>query len=121
MAQNLTHFAVISPGSTSLRPGGDIDADLPFTLPANTADRRGVLTYKLDAVSPSNLRFSVGFNGGTPLFNRAVDSTVLHSEHEVVSGFHAGDNTLRIRVTGGTGTLVISDVVLFYDRLVEEL
>jgi len=50
------------------------------------------------------------------MFNRKVDSTVLHSEQEVVGSFKPGDNKFRIEVTGGTGTLVISDIVLHYVR-----
>ena len=115
MATNVTHLAVISDGSFSLTPGADIDIDLPFELPDNTANRRGVLTYMVDATSPSNLSYSMSINGAEQA-GRRVDSTVAHSEHEVVSGFRAGSNTLRVLVTSGTGTLVVSDVVLFYDR-----
>jgi hypothetical protein len=53
---------------------------------------------------------------GIQVVNHRVDSTVLHSEQEVVGSFHSGDNKFRIEVTGGTGTLVISDIVLHYVR-----
>ena len=115
MATNVSHLAVLSDGSFSQTPGADIDIDLPFALPDNTAARRGVLAYVVDATSPSSLAYSMTING-TAEVSRLVDGTVRHTEHEVVGSFHAGDNTLRVVVTGGTGTLVISDVVLFYDR-----
>jgi hypothetical protein len=115
MATNVTHLAVINDGEIRLTPGGDIDVDLPFTLPDNTANRRGVLIYMTDAQSPNNLAYTMALNGAVEL-RRTVDSTVHHTEHEIVSQFRAGQNTLRIQVTAGTGVLILSDIVLYYDR-----
>lgn len=107
---NVSHLAILSDGLVSPTPGGDIDTDIDFPLPDNTANRRGVLEFVLVASSP-DLTFSAA-----QMTDRRAGSTARHTEHEVVSGFVPGDNTLRITVPGGTGTLQVSDVVLFYDR-----
>ena len=109
-------FEVISDPSITLTVGGDIDADVPFNLPPDTTGDRGVLTFMTDAASPNNLTYTMAING-TPVAGHRVDSSVLHSEQEVVGSFRPGPNKLRIEVTGGTGTLVISDIVLHYVRL----
>ena len=72
-----------------------------------------------DAESPNNLTYTMAINGPPVLPNGRVDSSVLHSEQEVVPGgsFRHGENELPIKITGGTGTLVISDMVLHYVRL----
>jgi hypothetical protein len=117
MAISLAFYEVISTTFTELTPGEDIDRDFPFELPDNTANSRGVLTYTTDARSPNNLAYSVAING-TAQLNRKVDSSVLHAEQKVVGGFRPGQNTLTIRVTGGTGTLIVDEIVLHYTRLV---
>ena len=117
MATHFGFFTVI-PGTDrpiSLRPGGDIDRDLDFHLPPDTTGDPGVLTFMTDAASPNNLTYTMAING-TPVAGHRVDSSVLHSEQEVVGSFRPGDNKFRIEVTGGTGTLVISDIVLHYVR-----
>ena len=117
MATHFGFFTVI-PGADapiSLTPGGDIDRDLDFHLPPDTTGDPGVLTFMTDAVSPNNLTFIMAING-IQVVNHRVDSTVFHSEQEVVGSFHSGDNKFRIEVTGGTGTLLISDIVLYYVR-----
>ena len=96
--------------------GGDIDKEVPFDLPGDTSTGDpGVLTYMTDAVSPNNLTFTMAIND-IPVVNHRVDSAVLHSEQEAVGSFHSGLNKLQIKLTGGTGTLVISDIVLHYVR-----
>jgi hypothetical protein len=116
MAISLSLYEVISTTVIELTPGGDIDRDVTFELPDNTASSRGVLTYVADARSPNNLAYSIAING-TAQLNRTVDSNVLHAEQKVVSGFRPGQNTLTIRVTGGTETLIVDEIVLHYTRL----
>jgi len=117
MATHFGFFTVIPGTDTpiSLRPGGDIDRDLDFRLPPDTTDDLGFLTFMADAASPNNLTYTMAING-TPVAGHRVDSSVLHLEQEVVKAFRPGPNKLRIKVTGGTGTLVISDIVLHYVR-----
>jgi hypothetical protein len=118
MAFHFGFFTVVPGTDTpiSLAPGGDIDRDLDFHLPPDTTGDPGVLTFMTDAASPNNLTYTMAINGTTVAGHR-VDSSALHSEQEVVGSFRPGPNKLRIEVTGGTGTLVISDIVLHYVRL----
>jgi len=117
MATHFGFFTVIPGTNTpiSLTPGHDIDHDLNFHLPPDTTRDPGFLTFMADAASPNNLTYTMAING-TPVAGHRVDSSVLHLEQEVVGSFRPGDNRLQIKVTGGTGTLVISDIVLHYVR-----
>jgi hypothetical protein len=117
MAFHFGFFTVIrDTPRIELTPGADIDEEVDFTLPPDTTRDAGVLTFMTDAASPNNLTYAIAING-TPVAGHRVDSAVLHSEQEVVGSFRPGPNKLRINVTGGTGTLVISDIVLHYVRL----
>jgi hypothetical protein len=117
MATHFGFFTVIPGTDTpiSLTHGGDIDHDLTFHLPSDTTRDLGFLTYMTDAASPNNLTYTMKINDH-PVAGHRVDSTVLHMEQEVVGSFRPGDNKLQISLTGGTGTLVISDMVLHYVR-----
>jgi hypothetical protein len=108
-----------------LTPGTPTVArEVHFHLDDDTTLRLGgVLTFMTDAVSPNNLTYNIKINN-LDVINRTVDSAVLHSEQEAIFQ-HQGDplvlqhgqNDLLITVTGGTGTLRISDVVLHSVRL----
>lgn len=52
MAINVTHMAIIASGTLTLPADGDIDHDFEFTLPDNTANRRGVLAATRPASPP---------------------------------------------------------------------
>jgi hypothetical protein len=121
MATHFGYFTVIEdPNETTLRLtralGGDVDKKVDFDLPSDThTSDRGVLTFRTDAVSPNNLTYTIDIND-VPATGHRVDSSVLHSEQKVVKGFKRGPNTLGIKLTGGTGTLEISEIVLHYVR-----
>ena len=101
-------------------PPGNLAEDVKFKLQDDTTlGDGGVLTFMTDAVSPNNLTFTMAINGHLVIPNGRVDSSVRHSEQEAVPGgvFQHGENELTIKITGGTGTLLISDIVLHYVRL----
>lgn len=99
--------------------------EVPFDLDNDTTLRiGGVLTFNADAVTPNNLTYSMDINNRAVIINRVVDSTVFHSEQEAITQLPGrplvlkhGENKLLIKITGGTGTLRISDIVLHYVRL----
>ena len=114
-------FVTLDESIIRLTPGGDIDQDVPFELsnpPPATRFDGAVLSFMQDASTPNDLTFTMAVNGTTVLPDTRVDSTVLHAVHEriPVSSLRNGPNMLQIRVTGGTGTLRISDPVVFYHR-----
>ena len=129
MATHFGFFTVIEdPKDTTISltrgtTGGDIDKEVKFDLPGDTTNDRGVLTFRTDAVSPNNLTYTIDIND-VPVTGHRVDSSVLHSEQKIVKGFKPGQNggfkpgpnTLGIKLTGGTGTLEISEMVLHYVR-----
>ncbi|HKQ51703.1 MAG TPA: hypothetical protein VJT74_04995 [Pyrinomonadaceae bacterium] len=114
-------YDVISDGNTSLRIGGDIDADLNIQLSSNAdVGVRSVLSFMLKAEDPNNLDFRLsiinGNNNTTEILRTTVSSNVWRVWQEVVDAnvLTATGNKLRIKVLSGGGTLVISDIVLLY-------
>jgi hypothetical protein len=110
-----------------LTPGTPTVArEVHFHLDDDTTLRLGgVLTFMTDAVSPNNLTYTMHIknddNGTHQVINRTVDSAVLHAEQQVVPGspliLGHGVNHLLIKITGGTGTLRISNIVMHHVRL----
>ena len=101
-----------------------VDKEVHFDLEDDTTLRMGgVLTFMMDPVTPNNLTYSMKINNHDVITNRRVDSAVLHSEQEAITQrpgdplvLQHGLNHLLITVTGGTGALRISDIVLHYVR-----
>jgi hypothetical protein len=112
----IADYVVLRDSAVSLKPGSDIDIDLPFNLPSDTATgTRGVLSATMNTVDAGDLTFMISVNGANE-FNLRSNSDVFRSIQEVVGGLQTGANTVTMKVTGGDGTLVIRDVVLWFQR-----
>lgn len=124
MAFHFGYWTVIEDDLIELTSGTpNVDRDVPFDLGDDITLRiGGVLTFMTDAVSPNSLTYRIRINNHNVIANRIVDSAVLHSEQQVVRAgnplvLQHGINHLLITVTGGTGTLRISNIVFHYVRL----
>jgi hypothetical protein len=124
VAFHFGYWTVIEDDLIELTSGTpNVDRDVPFDLGDDITLRiGGVLTFMTDAVSPNSLTYRIRINNHNVIANRMVDSAVLHSEQQVVRAgnplvLQHGINHLLITVTGGTGTLRISNIVLHYVRL----
>lgn len=123
MSHQAAIYDVISDGKTSLAIGADIDHDFPIGLNSNAnLGQRSVLSFMVDTVNSNNLQFRLSIINGsgvtTTVATYTTSSTVARVFQEVISSntLTLTGNTLRVVVLSGTGTLEISDIVLWYQR-----
>lgn len=128
----LADYYVLTDGDISppLATAGALH-DFPVPLPTNfhqSSAHLPILSFRLDTGIPTDLTFRIStskFSPPPPLaglqttLTAVYNSDVFHSVHEIVSIDHllgGAVNTIRVERLSGTGTLIISDVVLWYKR-----
>ena len=114
---NASDYVVVQDSTTTLQIGGDIDETFPFTIPSNIdRNERAVVTWRFEAEGgPTNLAWNMALNGNNVVsFTHSSDR--FAALQEVISGssLNAGANDLTLQVTGGTGRIDVSDVVVHY-------
>ena len=112
-------YSILADGQVSLKIGGDIDHDFPFTLPNTTSlTSRAILSMQMEAEGPpNNLKWSFSING-TKIggFTHSKDRFGVIQEIVAAGILAAGANTARVVVESGSGTLKVSDMVLQYQN-----
>jgi hypothetical protein len=109
-------FIRVNPGETKnmhWNPSNDIRRD-------KNDDNKCVLIWTVDPSGSSNARVEVSING------QPIDTTLVDGARRTVTSVffsdkaNTGGNTFSFDYKGGgTGEISISDVVVFYKRLVE--
>ena len=113
----ITDYKIVTDKHFTLEIGGDIDWDKDFGLPSNAReDQGGVLLFRVEALSPKNLKFRVNFNGRENHKIVLNDNDHHLSFHEAITGIKTGNNNLAFTVESGEGTLNVSDIVLYFKR-----
>ena len=116
-------YDVIIDSGISLRVGVDVDADLAIGLVNNASiGSRSVLSFMLRPKNPLNLIFELSIKNGNNITTNVLTNEIdinfddWRVVQEVIGGnvLTATGNTLRVKVLSGSGTLVISDIVLLY-------
>lgn len=111
-------YAQLSDVSFDLRLGGDIDRTLEQHIADEPASGEGVLlTWNVRREGVGSVTYEVQVNGvqaATYMVNLADWSAV--QEAMGTDTIRQGDNTVEFRVTAGTGTLFIGDVILWYRK-----
>ncbi len=112
----VANFAQLRDESFSLVVGGDIDRALTQDLAdAPAAGEGALLTWNVQREGTGTVTYEVTMNG-----TRLNTYTATLGERRAVqeamdtTTIHQGTNTVVFRVLGGTGTLEIGDVILFY-------
>ena len=116
----LADYIALQDGSITLSK--DQEKTFEFRLPSNTSlgegDTRFVLSFMIDPSGSANKNYDIDVNDV-----RVNDFTVSHSEPrtvtEVINGTKfalSGDNTIQFRMESGSGSITISDVVLWFQR-----
>jgi hypothetical protein len=81
-----------------------------------------VLSFMIEPIDPSDLTFKIsiinGNNTQTKIYSYTIQSNIWRSFHEVIppNVLTATNNKLKVEVTGGSGQLRISDIVLLYQQ-----
>lgn len=117
---DVADYRVISDGGVTLQTGGDIDRTFNFDLGAAVSHGQSAILqfFYVSSSNANNLSFRFSLNGTTV---RTINVTGNHfaTIHEVQSGLTQDNiNQLDIQIVGGTGSVTISDIVLFVQRTV---
>lgn len=111
-----------SPVTVQKGGGGDLDKEFYIDLPESLVrSNRSILAYVVDPeANVNNLRVEVAVNG-EPVRSSRFGQDLLMTLHEVVGAnvLKVGRNSVTFTATSGTGSVRISDVVLWWQRAVE--
>ncbi len=111
-------YRIIRDGAFSLNTAGDIDREFRFGLPGLTRrDFSMILQWVyVSSQNARNLNFRMEVNG-QEVRSLTVNGNFFGTMHEVFPGDQTReDNEFKARIIGGTGSVDISDVVLFFQR-----
>lgn len=112
----LSDYVVIIDGTATMVRGGTNYYRQTFNVPNNlNQSAKAIFMYRVEADNANDLKYTMDLNGQDVL-------TLTHSTnrfgtiHEVISGtaIRTGENKFQVVATGGTGTLKVSDVVVFF-------
>jgi hypothetical protein len=118
---DVADYRVISDGgSATFQIGGLTDFTFKFDLgTAVKHNQPAILQFFISSSNANNL--NVGFHLNGKLFMPSIHLTgkVFATMHEIGSGMTKNNvNELRILLSSGTGSLTISNIVLFVQRTV---
>ena len=117
---NVADYRLISDASITLRTGGDIDHSFSFNLGTAVAHSEPSILqfFYVSHSNANNLSFRLSLNG-KELRTINVNGNHFSSIHEAHSNITRNNvNQLDVRIVGGSGTVQISDIVLFVQRTV---
>lgn len=123
----LASYLPLQDGETTVTGAAPLllDIDVPQQHVSGPSSR-DVLQFRVDTRNANDLRFVAELRHDIPLgesgpsdftnqFNYGPSDTNLTRDFaEIVRDVIDGHNQLRFRITGGSGTLIISDVILWY-------
>ncbi len=100
----------------SLRRGGDIDRTLEANIGNTPADGEGAIAmWRVNRQGSGSVSYRVLVNG-TQFYVNTVNDANRTTVHEAIRtpNISRGTNRIRFEVTGGTGTLQVADVIIWY-------
>ena len=116
---DIAYYQVLKDAKTTLTPGGE-PWIRKWTAPDDiNLEERAVLTFMADPNREADLTLEIKVNGSvvrSPSFIGGVQRGMLEVLGD--SDLEKGKNEFCFAVTEGTGTLAISDVVLWYKRTI---
>ncbi len=117
---DVADYRVISDGPVTLQTGGDIDHSFSFNLgTAVQHNQHAILQFfYVSGSNAKNLSFRFSINGKA-IRTINVTGNFFATIHEVQSGVTRNNvNDLEVKIVGGTGSVTVSDIVLFVQRTV---
>ncbi|NMG06255.1 hypothetical protein [Brasilonema sp. UFV-L1] len=106
----IADYSVIQDAPFTLRVGGDIDRQIPFSLPNEThLGSRSILIFR--TLNNATVSFRVEVNGSNQL-NYTFGTSEVKTFHEVIDAnvLQHGNNTINFVVTNGE--ITFADVIL---------
>ena len=119
----IADYAIVSGGSVTMtKPGGDIDKEFEFSLASNAhLASRTIFGFIADPSNATNLKFRVLLNGSEIRSLELDGGHFRGTVHEVVAANllkkgsgSANVNKVKFELTSGSGTLHVSDVVVWF-------
>jgi hypothetical protein len=111
-------YRVISDNAVTIQTGGDIDRTFNFDLGTTVRhNQQSILQFfYVSGSNANNLSFEFRLNGSVV---RTINVTgnsfaTIHEVHANLTRDNA--NQLDVRIVGGSGSVAISDIVLFVQR-----
>jgi hypothetical protein len=117
--ETVSDYVVVSDGGAVLEIGGDVDETFPFAVRGNAdLGELAMATLMLRADrSPQNLSWTLQINDAEVITRTHNEDRFDAALQEVFQGsaLRAGpNNTATVRVTGGTGRIRVTDIVIHF-------
>ena len=113
---DVADYRVIRDANFTIQTGGDIDRDFDFNLgTAVQLGQQSILQFfYVSSQNASNLRFRFSINGNS-IRTINVTGNSFGTIHEVVGRdvLRGGNNNIVVTIIDGSGSVTISDIVLF--------
>lgn len=117
---DVADYRVISDSGVTLQTGGGTHQTFGFDLGTAVKHNQPAILqfFYVSSSNASNLTFRLSLNG-TPVRTINVTGNFFATIHEVQSGLTKNNaNQLEVGIVGGTGSVTITDIVLFVQRTV---
>lgn len=116
---DVADYVAITDGALNIATGADIDKEVNFNLePAVRLGQQSILQFfYVSSSNASNLTYRFSING-TEIRTINVTGNFFSTIHEVIGGgvLASGTNTLKAEIVGGSGSVSLSDIVLWVQR-----
>src|SRR3954462_15776706 len=116
----ITDFVTISDVNVTLATDGSKEESQVFALPIDAPRFSAILAFRVLPNSGTNLFFVAELNGVNVFQATLVSApTAFRTVHEIIEAkdpaiLKGGLNELKLKLTGGSGSVVFSDPVLWY-------
>jgi hypothetical protein len=116
--ETVSDYVVVDDRGAVLETGGDADETFPFAVRGNAdLGELAMATLMLRADrSPQDLSWTLQINDAEVITRTHNEDRFDAALQEVFQGsvLRAGNNTATVRVTGGTGRIRVSDIVIHF-------
>jgi|ERR1041384_1669927 hypothetical protein len=112
---DVADYRVISDGGVTIQTGGDIDHTFTFDLGTAVKHNQSQVLqwFYVSSSNANNLSYRISING-TAVRTINVTGNFFSTIHEICANVtHNGSNECEIKIVGGSGSVTISDIVLF--------
>ena len=112
----VANYELFRDASFGLKIGDDIDRTLTANIENTPVSGEGaVAMWKARREGSGSVSYRVIVNG-TQVYSTTTDEPNITTIHEVLNtpDISKGENTVKFEVTGGTGTLRVADVMIWY-------